>query len=244
MYPLFHAELAKLRHAEALEIAARRRSAKADRADIELSPATPTDLTEHLPSRAHGRIAGVLGGGAWVLYALIANARPIGCVGDACSTRVMRETGDLDVLLLGGLGLMAVSMAALAMRSRGRAGSRLLTAGSIAAAMGITLTTLGFTVAPAFLSDTTAWGAFVVPGLLAVAAAFALTGAGLTRAATLSAPLGLLVTLGAVALVAANDQDERVLLMLPLALGILTAGIIGPRTRSDEYSKWSLAHVR
>ena len=83
-----------------------------------------------------------------------------------------------------------------------------------------------------------------MPGLLAVAAAFALTGAGLTRAAALPLPLGLLVTLGAVALMAANDQDERVLLMLPLALGVLAAGIIGPRMQSDEHPKWYVAHSR
>jgi hypothetical protein len=187
-------------------------------------------------TRRGNAVAALLAGAAWIPYAVLANAAPEGCVGDACLTGTMRDTGALDLLLLAGLLLFAGAMGGLAIRARTLAGSGLLTTGAIIAATGTAGLTIGLTVATIVVSDDLAWWALAFPGFLGIAAGFALSGVGIMRVGALPQPLGALIAVGALALLAFNDQDARVLLILPLGVTALVLGIVELSRSSPTHS--------
>jgi len=95
--------------------------------------------------RRGNAVAALLAGAAWIPHAVLANTRPEGCVGDACLTGTMRDTGALDLLVVAGLLLFAGAMGGLALRARTLTSSGLLTTGAIIAATGTAALTIGVT---------------------------------------------------------------------------------------------------
>ena len=146
-------------------------------------------------------LAALAGGALWIAFAVLAAGQPQGCVGDECLLNAHRDLGAYNALLAAGGVLILAAFAGVA---RGRA-ARAAVAGGVA--LGVAAGVAG---AP--------WG-FVVAGLAATVAGFALAGIAL-------APrwAGLLLTGSSLLLFAANDQDARVLLLIPFAVTWMAIG--------------------
>ena len=91
------------------------------------APAYPFETDTRPPAcetcdDGHGGAAAAIGGIAWIIYALVAGTRPVGCVGpEACAVTPMRDTGDITILLLAGAVLISGALLAMA-RSSGFTG--------------------------------------------------------------------------------------------------------------------------
>ena len=158
--------------------------------------------------------AAVAGGALWIIFAVLAAGLPEGCVGDACLLRSHRDVGDLELLFLAGGVLLLLSFAGL--------GRRLPKAAPVAVAGGVALILAGTT-------SEDLWMPLVVPGMLACVAGFALAGTRLTPRW-----LRVCVVAGTLALLAANDQDARVLLLIPFGTAWMCVGL----------AQWSESAVR
>lgn len=155
--------------------------------------------------------AAVAGGALWIAFAALAARLPEGCVGDECLLRAHRDTGELELLFLAGGVLILLSLAGLARR---------LPMAVVAAGVAMIL---------AGATSEDLWTPLVVPGMLACVAGFALAGTRLTPRW-----LGLLVVAGSLGLLAANDQDSRILMLIPFAAAWIGVGV----------AQWSASAVR
>ena len=160
---------------------------------------------EHLqPPRA------VAGGALWIAFAALAAGRPAGCVGDECLLQSHRDLGGLDALVIAGGLLILVALAQLAARMRGPAAP--VVAGGVAV----------------ILAGLVSGNWYVlVAGVAACAIGSALLGIAVVRAGVAPVWVGALLVAGSLALFAANDQDDRVLLAIPFALAWIVAGAYG-----------------
>jgi hypothetical protein len=149
--------------------------------------------------------AAVAGGALWIAFAALAAGLPEGCVGDGCLLRSHRDVGELELLFLAGGVLILLSFAGLA--------RRLPKAAPVALAGGVALIVAGTT-------SEDLWTPLVVPGMLACVAGYTLAGASLTPRW-----LGWLVVAGSLGLLAANDQDARVLMLIPFSAAWMCVGL-------------------
>ena len=156
-------------------------------------------------------LAALAGGALWIAFAVLAAGQPQGCVGDECLLNAHRDLGAYNALLAAG-GLLILG--AFAGVARGRA-SRAAVAG-------------GVTVMVAALTVGAPW-AVVTAGMAATVAGFALAGIGLTPRWA-----GLLLTGSSLLLFAANDQDARVLLLIPFAVTWMAIGALRLRAGSTR----------
>jgi hypothetical protein len=155
--------------------------------------------------------AAVAGGALWIAFAALAAGLPEGCVGDECLLRSHRDTGELELLFLAGGLLILLSFAGLARRLP-----------VVMVAGGVALILAGAT-------SEDLWTPLVVPGMLACVAGFALAGTMLTPRW-----LGWLVVAGSLGLLLANDQDTRVLMLIPFSAAWIGVGV----------AQWSASAVR
>ena len=155
--------------------------------------------------------AAVAGGALWIVFAALAVGLPEGCVGDECLLRSHRDLGELELLFLAGGVLILLSFAAIARRLP-----------LFAVAGGVALIVAGAT-------SEDLWTPLVVPGMLACVAGFALAGTKLTPRW-----LGWLVVAGSLGLLFANDQDARVLMLIPFSAAWIGVGV----------AQWSASAVR
>ena len=174
--------------------------------------------------------AAVIGGALWIVFAILAMGEPRGCVGDECLVRLHRDLSGLEPLLQAGALLILAGFAGVTVLARGAGASAgLLRAARAAVGGGSALVVAGI-LAQAIWSWEPSWLALVVPGLAACTIGFALTGLALIRSKAAPLPLGALLLVASVALFAANDQDARVLLLIPFgtAWTLLGAALIAP----------------
>lgn len=175
--------------------------------------------------------AGMLGGILWIGSAISTALKPIGCVADACYQpgRSMRESSALDGLLfIAALLLIMAGATGLLMRARatGRFGRMGRTA-LVVAATGITMIVgAGLAQEIFFAGDFPLMPFFVIPGVLALIAGFALTGIHIIRTSALPRWAGAALTVGALAMLVFNDQDARVLMGIPLGLAWIAVGYV------------------
>ncbi len=178
------------------------------------SPAGPSALSV----RAASGMAAVLGGAALAAFALFAHAMPSGCVGDACQTVPHRET--YVGLLFVGFLLAAVALVGLNFgvrhAVRGRSIGRV---GRIFVGVGIA------TFLPVLLAGAWALWPCVLLGVLMAFTGIALIAIALTRAGVLPVPLGAFILIGVLLIPVFNDQDTRVLFLLPFAAALAIAGL-------------------
>ncbi len=165
----------------------------------------------------------ILAGVLWVAFALVLASQPQGCVGAECDLpgRSYRPWGPLAptlfiaaLLLLVG-GLVAVAWAAWkrsAFGKVGRVGILLSTVGGLLIAVLLVIQALFFN------GDFPLMPFFVLPALLALLLGFLLLGSALLRARMVPRWAGVLWLLSALALLAFNTEDVRVLLAVPLGL--------------------------
>ena len=174
--------------------------------------------------------AAVIGGALWIVFAILAAGEPRGCVGDECLVRLHRDLSGLEPLLQAGALLILAGFAGVTVLARGAgAPAGLVRAARAAVGGGSALVVAGI-LAQAIWSWEPSWLTLVVPGLAACTIGFALTGLALIRSKAAPLPLGALLLAASVALFAANDQDARVLLLIPFgtAWTLLGAALIAP----------------
>jgi hypothetical protein len=153
----------------------------------------------------HNKLTGaaaMLGGALWIAFAALAVGLPEGCVGDECLLRSHRDPGELELLLLAGGVLILLSFAGL--------GRRLP---MVAVAGGAVLILVGAT-------SEDLWVPFVLAGMLAC-----LTGAAIAGATLRPRWLGVLVVVTSLGLLAFNDQDARVLMLIPFSAAWIGVGL-------------------
>jgi hypothetical protein len=171
----------------------------------------------------------MLGGTLWVIATLIHASKPRGCIAEECAFRPMRETGALggiltllSVLLL---AVGAVGLVTLVRRSGhfGKAGKAGIFIGAIGAALLVIATVIQ---ASFFGGDFPLMPHFVIPGLLALVVGFVLVSIAILRAGVLPRWVAVLIIVGALAMLAANEQTARVLLMIPFGVAWVAVGYV------------------
>jgi hypothetical protein len=165
--------------------------------------------------------AGIAGGVLLVAYAALAAGMPEGCAGDECLMSTHRAVG--DVQLLGGAGMLLILVAFAGLTGRIRAARVKSAIGRPAlVAMGAGLALLA---AAAVWRADSSWTLLVAPGLAACVAASAMAGVATIRSGVTPPWVGAVLVAGSLALYAANDQDERVLAVIPFALAWMVVGV-------------------
>jgi hypothetical protein len=183
-------------------------------------------------------VAAAAGGALWVAFAILAVGQPQGCVGDECLSRSHRDLGELDALFAVGALLILLGLAGLAARVRAAHSRSLIRRASLAAVGGSLALILAGVVTGAVWEWEGSWMALVVPGMVAWVVGFALTGLTILRAEVAPRWVGALLVAGSLALFAANDQDARVLMVIPFGVAWIAVGSVllhdrgGSRARS------------
>lgn len=167
------------------------------------------DIKEQNMWNTVSRVSAVIGGSLCVAFAVLAAGKPAGCVGDACLLESHRDLGGLNVLVVAGAALILL---ALAVHARGPS--------AVAVASGAAVVLAGVAAANWYV---------LVAGVAACVIGSVLLGIEAVRAG--SRWVGALLVAGSLALFAANDQDERVLLLIPFALAWMVAGAYGVGSR-------------
>ena len=172
-------------------------------------------------------LAAMVGGALWVIGTLIHASKPRGCIAQECAFRPMRETGVLDgILMLVSFLLFVAGAAGLVILAR-RAGrfGRLGNTGAAIGAVGAALLVVASLVQALFFSgDFPLMPYFVIPGVLALIAGVLLLGVAVLRAGVLPRWVALLIVVGALLMLGANEQTARVLLTIPFGVSWVAVG--------------------
>ena len=171
----------------------------------------------------------MLGGTLWTIATVAHASKPRGCIAAECASRPMRESGALDgILTLLSVLLFAAGAAGLValVRSAGRFG-RTGKAGAVIGAGGAAVLVIATLVQAIFFGgDLPLMPYFVVPGLLAAVVGFLLAGIAILRSGVLPRWVAVLVIVGALAMLGANEQTARVLLMIPFGVAWVAVGCV------------------
>ncbi len=173
-------------------------------------------------------LVAMVGGALWVVGTVIHASKPRGCIAEECAFRPMRESGALDgslmllsvlLLAMGALGLMTL------VRRHGRFG-RAGKAGVLIGLVGAALLVIVILIQVIFFGgeDFPLWPYFVIPGLVALVVGFVLVGIAVLRAGVLPRWVAVLIIVGALLMLLANEQTARVLLMIPFGLAWVAVG--------------------
>ena len=173
-------------------------------------------------------LAAMLGALLWIGVAGALAARPDGCIADECYLpgRSMRVWDDMAPIFVTALLLTLVGLVGLVVRSwsADRFG-RLGRTGLILGVAGIlTLLAAGLIQALFFGGDFPHMPLFVISGLLALMIGFLLAGIAILRAQVLPRWAAWPLVLGALLLLASNDQNARVLFWVPFGIAWLAVG--------------------
>ena len=163
-------------------------------------------------------LAAVAGGALLITFAVLAAGVPDGCAGDECLLRSHRDLGDLNTLFTVGGLLILLAFAGLAGRLRAAGRPAVVAMGA-----GLVLFTAGI----AWGED--AWMVLVVPGAAVCVVGSAMAGVAMIRTGVAARWVGALLVAGSLGLFAANDQDDRVLALIPFAVAWIVVGLIPSR---------------
>ncbi len=172
-------------------------------------------------------LAAMLGGVLWMIGAVIHASKPRGCIAEECAFRPMRESGALDgILMLLSLLLFAVGVAGLVtlVRRSGRFG-KAGKAGGLIGAAGVALLVIASLIqSVVFGGDFLLMPYFVIPGLLATVVGLVLLGVAILQSRVLPRWTAALLIIGALAMLASNEQTARVLLTIPIGVAWVAVG--------------------
>lgn len=171
--------------------------------------------------------AGMLGGLSWTIGTALHASRPVGCVAEQCGSTPMRQTSTLEgILVLGGLLLIGTAAAALVARARdaGRFGKAGVTGASLALTGVASLVVAMLVQAVFFAGDFGPMPYFVVPGVLALVAGVVLLAITVLRSAILPWWAATALVVGAVAMLAFNEQTAAAWLGIPFGVAWTAAG--------------------
>lgn len=159
------------------------------------------------------RLSAVIGGALCIAFAALAAGRPAGCVGDACVLQAHRDLGGLNALIVAGAALLLVALA-----TQARGASRYAVAGGAAVILA------GIAVGNWYV---------LVAGVAACVIGSILLGIAAVRGGDRWP--GALLVAGSLAAFAVNDQDDRVLLLIPFALAWIAYGVGSRSYRSRAH---------
>ncbi|MDP9313914.1 MAG: hypothetical protein M3R24_24055 [Chloroflexota bacterium] len=175
-----------------------------------------------------GGHAAAVGGLLWIAHAVMVARMPVGCIAEECLTRPMRDTTAAAPLFIAAVLFIALGLAALVGRSRsaGRFGGLgcLALGASAAGIVGLLLALLVQTVF--FRGDFPLMPNFVIPAGLALVVGFLLLGIAILRSGVLPKWTAALLVIGALAMLGANDQNTRFLLVIPFGLAWIAVGYV------------------
>jgi hypothetical protein len=175
-----------------------------------------------------GWSSAIVGGVLWCAQAVAVALLPEGCVGSDCyqAGRSMRDWSHLaPIFMLAGV-LIGVGLVDLVGRARdvGRLG-RMGQSGIIATGGGVGVIAAASLVQMVFYGgDFPQMPFFVLPGILLLTLGVLVLGIAILRAAILPSWVARLMIAGALALLAYNDQDARVLMSIPFGLSSIGVG--------------------
>jgi hypothetical protein len=170
----------------------------------------------------------MLGGVLWIVGAVIVALQPEGCVASDCYLpgRTMRDSNVAAPIFIAAVGLMAAGIGGAVQHARGP--GRLGRMGQIGVGLGVGGVAL---LAGALLVQALAFGGdfpymptLVLPGILAVSIGFVLVAIDLVRARVFPRWAGGILAIGALALLISNEQNQRVLFMIPFGLAWIAMG--------------------
>lgn len=173
--------------------------------------------------------AAMLGGALWIIGAVIHASKPRGCIAEECAFRPMRESGALDgILMLLSLLLFAAGVVGLVVLARrsgrfGKTGKAGVVIGAAGAALLVIASLIQFIF---FGGDFLIMPTFVIPGLLALVLGLVLLGVAILRSGVLPRWTAALLIIGALAMLASNEQTARVLLTIPLGVAWVAVGYV------------------
>lgn len=175
-------------------------------------------------------MAAILGGLFCVAAAVLHSLQPVGCVLAECDAGKPMRSG---TPLVGALGtaatlLILIGIAGLAVlaNKEGRH-VRLAKAGLASTLIGFALLAVaGLIQGFFFAGDFPGMPYFVIPGLLAAVTGLVLIGIFIVRSRVLPKWLGVFLVVSSVALLAANEQTQTVLLAIPFGVAMIVAGYL------------------
>jgi hypothetical protein len=185
-------------------------------------------MTDDVLTRLSGALA-VAAGLILALAAYLQSLEPVGCIGDGCDGRAMRDTPTTVTLLLDGGGALLVASVlgiGLLLRRRGQLGRLgglgcgLLVAGAAVLAAGGVFAVLF----PGPSED--AMPAFVLPGFAGLVVGLVLLAVSVFRARILPMWSVALVAIGTLLLALVNEQTARELFAIPFCLAWAVAGVL------------------
>lgn len=162
-----------------------------------------------------GGAAGIAGGLSLTGYAVIQAMQPAGCIAEECAGRTYRSAGPVE----GSLFMVAIVLiigATLAFLAVPATGTRVLRMSAVVAAT-------------ALFSGFALLGIAYFAGLaliLGVIAAYVVMGFSLASARTLPLWTGVMLAVSALLLLGANDQNERVLFVVPFGVAWIVLGTL------------------
>ena len=174
-------------------------------------------------------LSAMLGGTLWTIASVAHASKPRGCIAAECASRPMRESGAfVGILSLLSVLLIAAGVVGLVVLARrsgrfGRTGS----AGVVVGAVGAVVLVIATLVQAIFFGgDFPLMPYFVVPGLLAAVVGLLLAGIAILRSGVLPRWVAVLGIVGALAMLGANEQTARVLLMIPFGVAWVAVGYV------------------
>jgi hypothetical protein len=171
-------------------------------------------------------LAAILGGVLWIAGAIQTGFKPRGCLGDECAFMPLRESGPIDIVLLYvAMLFLVVGVAGLVIHTRnaGRFG-RLGWMGLVASLVGVVLLMISSLVEAVFFAG----GDFfsLIPGGLVLLVGFLLLVITILRARVLPLWVAVLLVVGTLAMLVANDQNAQVFLAIPFGIAWVAVGYV------------------
>lgn len=199
------------------------------------------DVLEANQSTVRGiAICAAIGGLLLVAYAILMNQKPRGCIADECVGQSYRAAGPLEsTLVLAALGLIIATAFGLYRihQFEGR-GARIVRISALVAAASLLVGVLGLVINNLFFDSGLMYFLALLAGILVAVLAFAVTGAGLMRSRVLPPWSGAMLILTSLLLLLHNDQNERILLIIPFGITWIVLGALLWSMASSPSSRW------
>jgi hypothetical protein len=168
------------------------------------------------------------GGVFCAVAAVLHSLQPVGCVLAECDAGVPMRSGTPLVGALGTAASILILIGIAGLTALGRREGRHLRLASVGLAgvlIGFALLALSSLIQAFFFNgDFPGMPYFVFPGLLALITGLVLIGIFIIRSRVLPRWLGIVLVVSSVALLAANEQYQTVLLAIPFGLAMMATG--------------------
>jgi CDP-diglyceride synthetase len=175
-------------------------------------------LPAHSPWARWSGVAGAVGGVCLTASAVMQAMQPPGCIAEDCAGRAYRSAGPAEGLLfVAGILLVAAATLGFLALSTGVRGRSVVRFGAVTAAAGMFLGLV--------LMGSALYFAGVALVIIALVA-YAVLGVGLAATRALPVWAGVMLAVSALLLFGSNDQNERILFVVPFGLAWVVLGAL------------------